>query len=441
MRLIIGIDDVDSPHGMCTTYTGALIAEALNRVNGVSFLDYPYLVRLNPNIPFKTRGNGAVSFSLNIPEYYYDELKELILRIVNESILYGGRKPNPVVVFSKGINHKLKLFYERALSEVVTPEYARKLAERLGIDYFVLRGNDRGIVGALAAVGAYPLHEYTFELLVYRNPRQIKDRKVSYEKIKVLDRKFREVLFANIDFSTGRLLVVPHGPDPVLLGIRSVNPIVLNQIAKNMIDELGDAERWIIYKTNQGTGAHLRKHKNIASLKPYDSCKITGSVLVFPTVLRGGHVKVKIRDESGEVDCIFYKETIFLNRIARLLMPGDFVEIGGGVRPASSKHGLTVNAETLRIKKLVLREEIRNPRCPNCNYRMKSAGKNKGFKCPKCGFKSKTITKEKILKARILEPGLYLSSPSAYRHLSKPKRLLGVKLGDERYIINIWHFP
>ena len=58
----IGIDDTDSHEGMCTTYLASLVVDTLEQY-GVDFLDYPKLVRLNPNIPYKTRGNGAVSIS------------------------------------------------------------------------------------------------------------------------------------------------------------------------------------------------------------------------------------------------------------------------------------------------------------------------------------------------------------------------------------------
>jgi Predicted DNA-binding protein containing a Zn-ribbon domain len=56
----VGIDDTDSRNGMCTTYLATLIVEELER-RGIRLIDYPRLVRLNPNIPWKTRGNGALA--------------------------------------------------------------------------------------------------------------------------------------------------------------------------------------------------------------------------------------------------------------------------------------------------------------------------------------------------------------------------------------------
>ena len=60
--LSVGIDDTDSPLGMCTTYLGFKIVGKL-RKKGVKFSSYPRLVRFNPNIPWKTRGNGAVGLT------------------------------------------------------------------------------------------------------------------------------------------------------------------------------------------------------------------------------------------------------------------------------------------------------------------------------------------------------------------------------------------
>ena len=44
----------------CTTYLATyLIEEIINK--GGQIIDLPNLIRLNPDVPFKTRGNGAVA--------------------------------------------------------------------------------------------------------------------------------------------------------------------------------------------------------------------------------------------------------------------------------------------------------------------------------------------------------------------------------------------
>ena len=60
--LHIGFDDTDSPKAMCTTYLAYKIVNSIK--NDVEFLDVPHLIRFNPNIPWKTRGNGAIALSI-----------------------------------------------------------------------------------------------------------------------------------------------------------------------------------------------------------------------------------------------------------------------------------------------------------------------------------------------------------------------------------------
>src|SRR2546422_8240365 len=57
MPLYLGVDDTDSLRGMCTTF---LATELVRALPGLDLIGFPRLVRLNPNIPWKTRGNGAV---------------------------------------------------------------------------------------------------------------------------------------------------------------------------------------------------------------------------------------------------------------------------------------------------------------------------------------------------------------------------------------------
>src|SRR3990172_7712735 len=61
MTLVLGVDDTDSLRGMCTTF---LATELVRALSGWDLVGYPRLVRLNPNVPWKTRGNGAICLRL-----------------------------------------------------------------------------------------------------------------------------------------------------------------------------------------------------------------------------------------------------------------------------------------------------------------------------------------------------------------------------------------
>ena len=114
--MFVGIDDTDSKEGMCTTYLAALLCQKLN-ISGT-----PKLVRLNPNIPYKTRGNGAVSFM--VPN---SDVGKIVLSYVKKYAKIKDENTNPGVVFldSNEIPHQLNDFYWRAVSELVTIEDAQ----------------------------------------------------------------------------------------------------------------------------------------------------------------------------------------------------------------------------------------------------------------------------------------------------------------------------
>lgn len=75
-RMHIGFDDTDSIRKGCTTYVAALLVEELEKL-GVTLVDYPSLVRLNPNVPWKTRGNGALCLRNEYDKALEDKIKEL----------------------------------------------------------------------------------------------------------------------------------------------------------------------------------------------------------------------------------------------------------------------------------------------------------------------------------------------------------------------------
>src|SRR5512136_3057513 len=61
MPVYLGVDDTDSLRGMCTTF---LATELVRALRDWDLIGYPRLVRLNPNIPWKTRGNGAIAMAV-----------------------------------------------------------------------------------------------------------------------------------------------------------------------------------------------------------------------------------------------------------------------------------------------------------------------------------------------------------------------------------------
>ncbi|MEM0023667.1 MAG: tRNA(Ile)(2)-agmatinylcytidine synthase [Thermofilaceae archaeon] len=417
-ELHVGIDDTDSPWGMCTTYLGALlVAEFVRR--GYEFIDFPYLVRLNPNVPFKTRGNGAVSIHLTTSAEV-DGVAELVEEYL-ERYAYRHGKTDPTAVLLAGPIDTLKEVYLRALSELIPPKIVVKVLEKMKAR-IIGNAKGRGVIGAAASIGAFSMSYYSYELTLYRPPTSGQRRKSIEQDVVELDKLLRPLTYSNVDYSSGRVLATPRGPDPVIAGVRSFTPLILSSIAPRL------AEKWsaqlaLIYKTNQSTGEHLAQRKSIARVRPYDSATVRGRVSGEAKTLPGGHIVFALSDDTGRITCVVYRETGFLTKVARLLTDGDIVEVCGGFVPRSK--GLTLNVECIRVLQTAPLVSEGNPRCPVCGKHLKSAGRNKGFKCASCGYRARSATKIVRITPRVLEPGLYLQSPIAYRHLSRTRDSLG----------------
>ncbi len=440
MLLRVGIDDVDSPLGGCTTYVAAVLASMLDGYRQIEFVDYPMLVRLNPNVPFKTRGNGAVCLRLNVSPETLPEVKSLVVDTVRRLSALKHGKTDPAVVFAvEPVPELLKQLYFKALSSVVALSYAFRVAKEAGVEVKTFK-RGRGLIGALAAVGAV-FEDFTYELLAYRRAEYWGRRRlIDSESVIRFDRLFRPRVFGNVDYSTGRILIAPHGPDPVLYGVRGDDVEAL-KAALRIIMVGEPIDRWVIFKTNQGTDSHLMVRKSIGELRPYDSVVVQGFVEGDVEVLHGGDVRFRIFDDTGILDCLVYRETGALNRVVRLLREGDLVEVAGGLRPPSRRHGLTLNVERLRLIRLVPEKEVANPLCPRCGKRMKSMGRGKGFKCTRCGYRDPYAAKVRRFKARLVEPGIYLASARAHRHLTRPLTRYGVRAKPSGRLEKPWHWP
>ncbi len=421
--MFIGIDDTDSLDGMCTTYLAALLCEKLD------IKKIPKLIRLNPNIPYKTRGNGAIS--LQVDGENYDHIRETVLDLVRKHAHIDKEGTNPGIVFIKKLSQRdrkiLENFYKKAMSEIVSIRKAEEIAEKVNAE--VHRFNDgRGIIGALAAIGS-KLRDSTYELLAYRIPKNYsKERKIDKESVLKMNRETYPETFDNIDPETGQVLITPRGKgsDPVFCGIRGETPEAVEK-AWTILKPLEEIRGTQIFQTNQGTDAHLRR-KKVSEIRAYDCVILKGRVSVNPKTISGGHVIFGFADNSGEIMCAAYEPTGRFKDTVRKLISGDKICVYGGI----GRYPNTVNLEKIKILELSKKYKRIPPEC--CSRRMTSAGKGKGFKCRRCG---KRLGEDSaILKeiSRGLNLGFYEVPPRARRHLSMPlvrikcqEKNLGVK--------------
>lgn len=442
MRFLLGIDDTDSRFGHCTTHLGFLIACELIRI-GCTFSTYPRLVRLNPNIPFKTRGNAAVCVEFEArANRLGDRAFEAAERLLEKEADVANGANSAMIMVSADREDQLAYFRDVYLSAVKgVVSYRRVIREisEMGVRHRLL-GNGMGAVGAAASLGFSSAEDdHTYEMISYRKPENCGTRRaVDPQSVKTMEKGTFPHTFNSFDHESGRVLIAPTGPDPVLTGIRGDSPeVVLDAFKQIRIDEnpLG----YVIYATNQCTDAHLTE-KLPLPLKTYSSGWLEGAVLSTRPV-QGGHLAIQLRmGDSSSVACMVYEPSGDLRRVARLLKPGDFLRISGGVRRASVKNPVVVNVERIEVLAVSRKGVEANPKCMVCGSRMKSEGREKGYQCKKCGHRSTEAPRAKVSlsTATRLHPGSYLPSPRAQRHLTKQLIRYGRETIGMRELIKGW---
>lgn len=403
-------------------------------------IGYPRLVRLNPNIPWKTRGNGALClrvgkkeaavrqkigeiegedvlsstcFTRELGTDDQDKVFEIIRDILKKQAYLNDENTNPgFVVITK--QPPLDI-YKKAVRDVVVLDEI--IATLRSLDA-VFEGykNQRGLIGATAATSWYPA-DRTFELIAYRmEKRWGTKRTVDASSVKKMDAAF-PLLFDNYDFRNHHNRITPNSPCPILFGIRGDDVAELTEAMKTVQSEPRNS--WLIFETNQGTDDHLQR-KKVVDIHPFESVIVEGQVTVAPSTIQGGHVLLSLTDASGTIPCAAYEPTKEFRTIVRQLHLGDVLMVYGGVR----EQPLTINLEKIFIKHLsIIKMKKENPLCPVCRKHMKSKGTGQGYKCLRC----KTTSNEPVLwePPRSITLGFYEVPVCARRHLSKPvKRII-----------------
>jgi len=424
------VDDTDSPRGGCTTWVLTEIVR-LARARRIDLLGEPRLVRLNPNVPWKTRGNAALAARFGhgrgaasvvgeidgAPVRSYRrgtplrgaEAASLVDAAWDRvrSLAEPARRTNPALVASS--RPLPPALYWSAVQEVVpVGERVAALRSR-GVDGRT-RGSRRGLIGASAAI-AWPGRRATWELIAYRPAdRWGTPRSVDAESVRRAQQQ-EPSLFLCHDPRTRRLLVAPHSPCPILYGLRSTTPDAPARARRIVRSE--PVDRWMVFRTNQGTGDHLRP-RSAGSIDPYRSAIVRGTIASTPTPGTGGHVRFEVVDATlARLPCIVFEPTKTLPRVARSLVVGDRVRVWGS---RGRDGGLRL--EGLAIERLARRTETAKPVCSECRRPGRSLGTRRGFECPRCGRRWPPEAARTVRRAPGVSVGTYHPTPSARRHLA-----------------------
>ncbi|WP_254863570.1 tRNA(Ile)(2)-agmatinylcytidine synthase [Halovivax gelatinilyticus] len=439
---IVGLDDTDSrTEGMCTTYVAARLADRLRTEGDVDRL---MLIRLNPAVEHKTRGNAALAVQTSVdPDRAFDLGRETLesLAISEESatnpgLVVADHRASPTTLPDEsrsterdgGDDAIQSVRNERAGSipadvaaftwAAVRDHHTIADAERL-IDEYGYRsahlGNGRGRIGALAAIGAQAaFEEWTYEHIAYRErDRWGTPRTVDAESVFGAADGASPDVWDTVDREAGELVCVPHTPGPVLFGIRGDRSAAVDRVASQIEGE--PIERRARFLTNQGTDVHLRDARfgGGETLENGRAYRIDGVVDGEPKTRRGGHVFVPLLapDGTDRIDCVAFEPTKRFRDRVRALRPGDRLTACGELARG------TLKLEKFAVRELV-RTDRRTPRCPSCDRTMESAGRNQGYRCRDC--ETSTDGRERVTIERSLAVGWYEVPPRARRHVAKP---------------------
>jgi tRNA(Ile2)-agmatinylcytidine synthase len=283
--------------------------------------------------------------------------------------------------------------------------------------------------------------DHTYELIAYRKQENCGTLRVVNEELVVkFSRDTYPNTFNNYDENHGRVLIAPHGPDPVFFGVRGESP----NIVASALPALQPKEKldgWTIFRSNQGTNMHLENEIRIAGAKAYSAGHLRCRVINKPFAMKGGHVIFTVEQNGGEMPAAVYEPT-GLASVAVKLEAGDVIEIGVGVRKGTTKHRKVLNVEYLSVLELATVFDIFNPVCKMCGRRMKSEGTNKGYQCDRCKYRDVNAKKIFVPRERGIKSGLYIPTPKAHRHLTKPLQRYGIEkagfqLESEPRFVNI----
>ncbi|MCQ2053306.1 MAG: tRNA(Ile)(2)-agmatinylcytidine synthase [archaeon] len=441
--MFIAVDDTDSVKGNCTTF---LATEIIRELSDFDLIGNPRLIRLNPAVPWKTRGNGSLVIELGkgIGEkkcvgmfndkkvYCYNSVvgdepdhQKIMDRIAPLVQKYHEDDSNPGLLISS--KRPDISFYKRGVTTIMSREEINSEIKKIGATIFTI-GNGRGLIGALCGLAWIPT-DSTFELLAYRERNKWGTARyfdpLSVEK---MDCDF-PTTFNSWENKRKKAVIFPATPCPVLYGLRGdVEKDVID--AANML-KTEKRDRWFVFLTNQGTDDHVIYNADIIASN--QSYFISGTVVSKAEHIKGGHVFTTIRTKYGIIVCGTYEPSKEFRLVFDQLIPGDVIEVVGEYRDFPK----TLNVEKLHVVSTVdYIEKISNPICPFCNKKMNSIGEKQGYRCKKCHVKTKDAIFRK--KMRWIVPGWYEPPTCARRHLSKPLKRMGmeqpIEFVNRRYV-------
>lgn len=429
--MFVAVDDTDSMKGNCTTF---LATEIIRELSDYDLIGNPRLIRLNPAVPWKTRGNGSLvmEFGKGIGKkkfigiidreiYCYEksedieiDFEQIMKRLIPLVERYHENDADPGLLISdKRPDYS---FYKKGVTTILDRKIIDDELKRINALTFTI-GNGRGLIGATCGTAWVP-RDFTYELLAYRHKEKWgTERYFVPESIRDMEHNF-PTTFNSWEDRMQKVAMIPGTPCPVLYGLRGDDIDDVIKAGETLVTE--ERERWIVFLTNQGTDDHIITEPK--ELIPNQSYLLKGKISSYAKHITGSHVFIDMETEFGIVTCGAYEPSKEFRLMFDHLIPGDEIEVMGELRDSPR----TLNVEKIHVTKVAKDiQKIGNPSCPVCGKKMNSIGKGQGFRCKSCHTKSKdAITEERF---RWIVPGWYEPPTAARRHLSKPLKRMGLE--------------
>ena len=421
--MLLAVDDTDGKNGGCTTY---VITKIISEI-GLDLIGFPMLVRLNPNIPYKTRGNAALAaeFGRGVgrririgefgkkPIYSYENYEDIqdyeeylnkAWKIVLEDAHIEDEKTNPGMI---AVNHKPdESIYLETVRKVRTIESAMHYLMENEIP-FRFEKNGRGLIGALAAASWNP-GRLTYETIFYRYPHPDRiDKKLSLEIAGEIDRL--PGTFNNIDPENRHAAIFPSPTTPVMMGIRSLNtdPIPMIQAIISSKYKIR-YDGFITFQTNQATDDHYIC--NPREIEEMSSYSIMATVADRPKKIHGGHGFFTCSYNGRYYNVAVFEPSKRMRSVLDGIFPGDVIHLY-----ASFKRG-TFNAEKISVTSRARLFVRRSPICDICGGPCRNTGSGR-FRCVACGWIQEYPQYEEIIRN---QPLSYEAPVASRRHLVAP---------------------
>lgn len=392
----IGLDDTDHPDGGCTTFdlnslTDLLVSEV------PSFLEIERrLVRLWPYAERRTRGNAALCLVASVN----DEDEGALYRVLEDWVPEpsgedGNSSARPAIVMGRD-TPPVEWYTEAVRSHVDLDERLHDIASS---DYKIFTKSERphGAIGASAAI-AWDGGRSTWELVAWREQGALGTRRVVDEgMISSMSERYPGT-FANRDPTTGRCMIAPRTPCPVLYGIRG-----------RSVPEIKEAHRWLQSSGSNEHSPNFAIHRTNQCSDDHVVGAESGTVVTGPVVAPGGHTHLIVHGSNGSESLVAFKEGGPVNKALRGLHIGDRIHWVGLRAPDGSIH----------LERLMLFDQVPvavgRPMC--CGKAMKSSGSNAGLRCSKCNG----VANRAWISTSTREQGTWSEPQSSNRrHLARP---------------------